>query len=244
MSYFAINSSRPLFRNNPRLRRAVNLAVDRRAIANATGGPLARELSDQLLPTGMPAFDDKDIYPIEGPDLKRATALARGNTRDRKVALYATDFPQPLAAAQILTKGLEALGLEVELTKIPFHAASSAYLSRLGNANEPWDIAPVIWTPDFIDPYGYINLLFDSRFIGGTNLMRFESKKYDRLMRRASRLQGTARYRAYAALDVQLAREAAPVISVAVFNEPTLVSSRVGCVVLRPTLDLTAVCLE
>ena len=27
-------------------------------------------------------------------------------------------------------------------------------------------------------------------------------------------------------------------------NEPTLVSKRVGCIVLRPVLDLTAVCLK
>jgi len=244
MSYFALNSSRPLFRNNPKLRRAVNLALNRQAIANATGGPLSRELSDQYLPPAMPGFDDKEIYPTDGPDLKRARELARGNTRDGKVALYVTDFPQPLAAAQILTQGLEALGLQVQLTKIPFHAASAAYLSRLGNPNEPWDIAPIIWTPDVIDPYAYINLLFDSRFIGGTNLGRFDSPKYDRLMRRAARLQGTARYKAYAALDVELSRDAAPLISTGVFNEATLVSARVACVVLRPTLDLAAACLE
>jgi peptide/nickel transport system substrate-binding protein len=244
MSYIAINSSRPLFHDNPKLRRAVNYAISRRAVADAAGGPLARELSDQYLPPGLPGFRDAEIYRFEGGDLERARELARGNTRDGKVSLYVTDFPQPRAVGQVVKQALEALGLDVQVTLLPLHAASSAYLGRLGDPNEPWDLAPVIWTPDFIDPYGYINLLFDSQFVGGTNLSRFESSKYDRLMRRAARLRGTERYRAYAALDVRLARDAAPLISTGVFNEATLVSPRVGCVVLRPTLDLTAACLE
>jgi ABC-type transport system substrate-binding protein len=244
MSFIAINSSRPLFRNNPKLRRAVNFAISRRAVGNAAGGPLARELSDQYLPPALPGFADAEIYPFEGGDLGRARELARGNTRDGKVSLYVTDFPQPRAVGQVVKQALEAIGLQVDVTLLPFHAASSAYLGRLGDPNEPWDLAPVIWTPEFIDPYAYINLLFDSQFVGGTNLSRFESSKYDRLMRRAARLQGAARYRAYGALDVQLARDAAPLISTGVFNEATLVSSRVGCIVLRPTLDLTAACLE
>ena len=37
---------------------------------------------------------------------------------------------------------------------------------------------------------------------------------------------------------------AAPLATVDVLNEPTLISRRVGCVVLRPALDLTAVCLK
>jgi peptide/nickel transport system substrate-binding protein len=244
MSYIAINSSRPLFRNNPKLRRAVNYAISRRAVGNAAGGPLGRELSDQYLPPGLPGFKDAEIYRFEGGDLARARELARGNTRDGKVALYVTDFPQPRAVGQVVKQALEAIGLDVQVTLLPFHAASSAYLGRLGDPNEPWDLAPVIWTPDFIDPYGYINLLLDSQFVGGTNLSRFESSKFDRLMRRAARLQGAERYRAYGLLDVQLARDAAPLISTGVFNEATLVSSRVGCIVLRPTLDLTATCLE
>ena len=64
-------------------------------------------------------------------------------------------------------------------------------------------------------------------------------------MRQTARLlQGRDRDRAYGALDVRLAREAAPVAAVDVLKEPTLVSERVGCIVLRPVLDLTAVCLK
>jgi hypothetical protein len=63
-------------------------------------------------------------------------------------------------------------------------------------------------------------------------------------MRSAARLQGAERYRVYGRLDVELSRDAAPRVPVFVQNQSTLVSARVGCVVLRPTLDLTAVCLK
>ena len=100
-------------------------------------------------------------------------------------------------------------------------------------------------SPSYIDPYAYINLLFDRRFVGATNFARFASSAYDRPLRQAARLpQGVERQSAYSALDVQLARDAAPIAVVDVLNEPTLVSRRVGCVVLRPVLDLTSVCLE
>ena len=63
-------------------------------------------------------------------------------------------------------------------------------------------------------------------------------------MRRAARLQGAAREKAYRDLDLQLARDAAPLVPLDVLNEATLVSARVGCVLRRPSLVLTTVCLE
>ena len=62
-------------------------------------------------------------------------------------------------------------------------------------------------------------------------------------MRRAARLR-EARLRAYAQLDERLSRDAAPGVPVDLPSATTLVSRRIGCVVLRPELDLTAVCLK
>lgn len=139
-----------------------------------------------------------------------------------------------------MKRNLAEIGLEVEVTGIPI----SAYFGRLGAPDASYDLAFYPWAADYFDAYSYINLLLDSRFIGGTNAARFQSSKYDRLMRRAARLQGRARYEAYGKLDVQLARDAAPLLAVDYVSAATLVSKRVGCVVLNPTLDLAAVCLK
>jgi ABC-type transport system substrate-binding protein len=240
----AFNSSRPLFRDNPGLRKAVNFALNRRALVLA-GGPLVSRPSDQYLPTIMPGFRNAQVYPLERADLQRARALANGNLRSGKAVLYVNSSPLPMAIGQLVRQQLKEIGLDVEVRGIPIHSASAAYFNKLATAGEPWDIAFGLWSPSYIDPYAYINLLFDSRFVGGTNFARFASTPYDRQMRRAARvLQTSDRSSAYAALDVGLARDLAPVAAVDFLNEPTLVSKRVGCIVLRPVLDLTSVCLE
>lgn len=240
----AFNSSRPLFSNNALLRRAVNFALNRRALV-LVGGALASRPSDQYLPTIMPGFKDADVYPLERAELQRAKALANGNLRGGKAVLYVNNSALPFAIGQLVRQQLAEIGLDVEVRGIPIHSASAAYFNKLATPGEPWDIAFGLWSPSYIDPYAYINLLFDRRFVGGTNFARFVSTPHDKEMRRAARLpQGSLRNSAYAALDVRLAREAAPLAAVDFLNEPTLVSSRVGCIVLRPVLDLTAVCLK
>ena len=45
-------------------------------------------------------------------------------------------------------------------------------------------------------------------------------------------------------MDVQLVRDVAPAVAVLNGNTWAFVSSRTGCVVMNPVLDLTAVCLK
>jgi ABC-type oligopeptide transport system substrate-binding subunit len=100
------------------------------------------------------------------------------------------------------------------------------------------------WQPDYPDPYAYLNALFAPG--ADANVSHFASKKYGRMLQRAARLQGARRYREYAKLDVQLARDAAPSVATDYPNAATFVSARVDprCIVLRPSLDVTAVCLK
>jgi peptide/nickel transport system substrate-binding protein len=242
---FALNSSRPLFRNNPALRRAVNFALDRQALQAISGGPLAGELTDQYIPPLVPGFRDGDVYPLEHADQGRARGLARGNLRGGKAVFYTSDFGFPLAVAQLAKQQLEAIGLEIEIKPLPVHTASLAYLDMLAKPRAEWDIALVVWTPNLPDPQAYLNLLLDTHHIAGTNVAGFTSAAYDRALRRAAQVpQARQRQLAYGSLDVRVARDAAPLAALSVLNEPTFVSERVGCIVLRPALVLTSVCLK
>jgi peptide/nickel transport system substrate-binding protein len=242
LEHIPFNTSRPLFRDNARLRRAVNYALDRRALARVgRASPLAQRLTDQYLPSTLPGFRDAEIYPLERADLSRARALARGNLRGGKATLYVVDVPEAVAVAQLVKRQLAQIGLEVDVRALPV----PALFGRIAMPNEPWDLViGANWAPDFIDPAGYLNLLFDGRLAGLSNVGWFDSPVFNRELRKAARLTGPPRYRTYGELDVRLARDAAPTIAISFFTQPTLVSKRVGCVVLRPTLDLTAVCLK
>jgi ABC-type oligopeptide transport system substrate-binding subunit len=241
IALLAFNSSRPLFQDNPDLRRAVNLALPR---SQFIASPAAAEPTDQLLPPFMAAFRDRRIYP-NGGDLAQAKSLAAGHLRTGKANLYVPDCPGAVACAQFVQGVLrERIGLEVEIHPIPEWTTASAYLGRLGDPDEPWDLAVILWTPDFVDPFGYVNRLLDEQDAGGTDLTRLDEPDYADLMRRAARMRGPARNRAYADLDLRLTRDAAPVAPLYVMNEATLVSARVGCVLRRPSLILTTVCLN
>jgi ABC-type transport system substrate-binding protein len=241
----AFNSARPLFRDNPGLRKAVNFALNRRALF--LGSPLSSVPSDQYLPSIMPGFRNANVYPLEAPAVERARQLARGNLRSGRAVLYVNDSPPLLALGQLIKRQLAEIGLDVDVKGIPIHSASAKYFSLLAAPNEPWDLAFGLWQPSYVDPYAYINQLFDIQYLGGTNFTHFRSAALNLEMRKAARVtQARERGRAYSALDVRIAREAAPIAAVDFLAEPTLVSSRVDrdCVVLRPVLDLTAVCLK
>jgi len=238
---FVFNHARPLFHDNLGLARAVNYAIDRRELAQATTpSPLAYRLTDQYLPPALPGFRDAKLHPLELPDVTRARTLARGNLRGGKAVLYIGTFPQAVAAAQAAKRQLDAIGLRVEVKPLPAPALSKA----LYTPGEPWDLTLAPWLPDYADPFQYVNALFDPQYLQLGNIGRFDSPTYTTRMRQAGHLQGAARYRAYGDLDVALARDGVPSAPFAFSNEATLVSGRVGCLVLRPTLDLTAACLK
>jgi peptide/nickel transport system substrate-binding protein len=240
----AFNTSRPLFRNNPKLRRAINFALNRQELLQTSGGPLAAKVTDQHLPYGMPGFRDAKIYPATG-DLARARELAHGHLRDAKAVLYTSDFQLPVLAAQVAARQLEQLGLDVTVKRIPDHITSVNYLETLTVRGAAWDIALVLWTPNIPDAHAYLNLLLESQLFGGETLPRLHSRLASAELDRAIGLpQGSARNRAYAQVDAMLAREVAPVAPLNVVDEATLVSDRVGCMVLRPVLDLAVACLK
>ena len=235
---YVLNSARPLFRDNPKLRLAVNLALDRTSLSHPAGG----RWTDQYIPETVPGHVNRLIHPLGG-DLAQAKALADGNTRGGKAVLYVTDFTQPMEQALLAKQQLASIGLNVEIKPFGEHVTSAAYLGRLGIQGEPWDLALVLWTPDFVDPSGYINQALDAETAGGTGIAGFDEGNYRELMRQANRLQGAAREKAYRDLNLLLAREAAPLVPLDVLNDATLVSARVGCVLRRPSLVLTTVCL-
>ncbi len=241
----SLNTSRPLFANNPRLRRAVNYAIDRHALVAAFGAFVGRR-TDQFLPYGSPAFADAHIYPLAGPDFRKAKALAAGHTRDGNAIMYVRS-PAPLATAraQIVQYDLKQIGINVQIQ--PFSPTRDP--SRLG---EPFDIADRGCgdIAPYDDPYALLNLAFDGSLIhpgtANTNLAYFDDPAYNKKLEAAAILTGTARNRAYAQIDAELSRETAPAVPYAVFNHTAFVAARIGCVKMNPIYgaSLGALCFK
>jgi peptide/nickel transport system substrate-binding protein len=243
--YVFMNTDRPLFRNNPKLRQAVNFALDRTAMLRAAG-PHFGSRTDSYLPQGVPGYVDVHPYPLRYPDLAKARALARGHTRSGKAVYYACDnvLFGCLAEAQLVQHALKQIGIEVEIKQFP----NIAWAAKVGSRGEPFDMTDARFVAPWVDPYQYVNRLLDGRTIqadGNANRSYFNSAHYNGLIDKAGSLSGSARYDAYGKLAVDIARNAAPMAAYMDRNTRFFVSGRVGCVrVGAHGLDLAGVCLK
>jgi hypothetical protein len=101
---------------------------------------------------------------------------------------------------------------------------------------------------DYFDPYDFIFLVDGTtiRPANNVNFSYFNSKTYNRKIARAKTLVGTARYRAFSNLDVDIARNAAPLATFGSRNDRHYVSARTGCYHYHPvfTWDYATLCLN
>jgi peptide/nickel transport system substrate-binding protein len=234
---FLMNTTSPLFRGNLALRRALNFAADRAALAREFG-PYAAVPTDHYLPPVMPGFRKTHIYPLARPDLRNARALAHGHTRSGRGVLYTcSDRPDCIALAQIFQQNVRAIGLELRIKQFPLEVM----FQKIARAREPYDLAYVGYASLWNDPENFF-----IAFRGGEagNFTHLNDPRVNRFLEQAARLSGPARYAAYGKLDLYLMRNVIPAVAVLNPTAWAFVSSRVGCVVMNPFLDFTAVCLK
>lgn len=225
--YLAMNTSRGIFQNNAKLRQAVANAIDRRFMV-AQHGYLGGYRTDQFIPNGMPGFKNFDIYSLKGPNYAKAKQLAQGNTRDGKAVMYTYNVSAGPPIAQSVQFNLKQIGVDVEIKlfdRVVQHEKSAT-------RGEPFDLTLEGWIADYPDPANFINVLLDGRRIqadNNVNVSYFNDPKYNALMDKAYKLSGTARTTAYAILDRNMMRDAAPVAPYISSANRQLTSSKVGC---------------
>jgi peptide/nickel transport system substrate-binding protein len=225
--YLAMNTSRPLFTGNTKLRQGIANAIDRKFMV-AQHGFLAGKRTDQFLPYPMPGFKDTDIYSLKGPNYTKAKALAAGNTRDGKAVMYTFNTAQGPPIAQSVQFNLKQIGIDVEIKLLDRVVQHEKAATR----GEPFDLTLEGWGMDYPDPSNFINVLLDGRRIqadNNVNASYFNDPKYNAAMDKAYGLAGQARLDAYHALDVAIMKDAAPVASYISTNARILTSTKVGC---------------
>ena len=251
IDYLALNARRPLF-SDPRLRRAVNFALDRRAISDTYGWPAA----DHLLPPGMPGYRDSHLYPLGHPDLERARALARG--RGGRAVLEVCDIPYCTQWARIIRRSLAAIGIKVVVR------VSSEPLARDRARSAPADLLltriSATFPSYYQDPVTFLdNVLALPR--SRTRLREqatagcpycgvppgwFPTRRFERKLERIRRLGSREREAAAGTLDLEIAR-AAPGAVLVSETISQLFSARIGCQTFQPLyfgVDIAALCLR
>jgi ABC-type transport system substrate-binding protein/class 3 adenylate cyclase len=241
-----MNTSRPLF-SNVRLRRAVNYAIDRRALV-AQGlrfqevNPFnAGAPTDDYMPPVTVGATDSHLYPLNGPDLARAKRLA-GPVHATAI-MYTPNVPPWLQEAQIIRRDLKPLGIDVQVKEFPI----GDFFARLGRRGEPFDLA----VSGYSFPPDPVQILesFDGSTIGPTNnvdLSYFNDPVFNRKLKAVAKMSGATRYRAAGRLALELERDGVPAAAIAWNTSRDFFSARIGCQVYQPVygMDLGALCLR
>lgn len=240
--YLGLNTSRPLF-SDAKLRQAVNFAIDRALMIRQRGAHAGRP-TDQYLPYNLNGFTDAQIYPLGGPDVAKAKQLAAGSKKGKAVMYTCNASPCP-ETAQIVQANLKEIGIDVEIKQFQ----RAIQFQKQGTKGEPFDIAFDGWQADYADPYDFINVLLDGTRIqaaNNVNFAYFNDPAFTAKMQAAARLAGDDRLQAYGQLDIELARDAAPLAAWVNDNDRDFFSERIGCQVYSPvyTMDLAALCVR
>jgi serine/threonine-protein kinase len=226
------NTQRPVF-HDVRLRRAVNYALDRTALAAVWGEPPA----DDYVPAAVAGTPQRHIYPIDGPDLRTARRLAGGQRR--RAVLYFCGDPANRRVADIVRSDLSRIAIGVSIVE---GKESCGFDSKAARA----DLLLSDFGSPELDPAPFVRQALADRVFGvalGSGPWRGQT--FRRRLARAGELSGTARFAAYARLDAELMR-AAPAATYGSWVQPDYFSAKVGCKVLQGAyhvMDLGALCV-
>jgi YVTN family beta-propeller protein len=217
--------------NDPRVRRALNDAINRATLVRLYGGSTFAVPTCQAITPGIPGYRRYCPYTPHpradgswtAPDMARARRLVRqsGTTGERIDLVGSRDIGYiPPASTAYIGRVLRSLGFRVHITIIPFAKITAAMWDRFQISNDG------SWIPQFPDPSSYLPSFFGC---GGANSNGYYcNPAIDREMRRAELLEPTDPVRSsvlWEAVDRQLTNAAAWVPTVA-SREVELTSNR------------------
>jgi YVTN family beta-propeller protein len=222
--FYFLNAKVPPF-DDVRVRRALNYAVDRKAVLDLASGAEVAKPTCQVLPPNFPGYRPYCPYtanPSAGgawvaPDLDRARALvAASGTKGQRVQVWTSDKAEGGYMATVLRE----LGYRAGVKTItPFDKYTTALFQNFAT----FQIAQFRWFPDYPAASGFINsAIFDCSY--------FCDRAIDREIARARTLQATdpvAANELWAKIDRDLTDQA-PWLFLYNTKQPHFVSSRVG----------------
>jgi ABC-type transport system substrate-binding protein/tRNA A-37 threonylcarbamoyl transferase component Bud32 len=235
LDYIVLNAERPLFRD-PRLRRAVNYALDRPALARA----FADAPDDQIVPPAVPGFAPGRSFPVGGPDLQAARRLTGG--RHHRARLYFCDSGER-PVASIVRSDLRRIGITLKLDQAGGCPSSGRYDARSLRADL---ILVDQFREDVRDPQHFLDqaLARDGSFGSALGHGLWTSRGFRRELDQARPLRGDARTIAYQRIVGQL-MHAAPFAVYGSWIWSEYFSPKVGCKVFQGEYgfaDLGALC--
>lgn len=213
--YFLLNVRRPPL-NDPRVRRALALGVDRDQIVKYVTRA-GEEPATRFTPNVFAGFQTRPGFVT---DIAAARALLAeagypgGRGFPRLQFLYNTSDSNDRIAQAVQQMWKDALGIEIELLNMEYKVAVAQ--TQAGK----YDIARANWIGDYMDPGTFLDMWVTG---GGNNRTGWSNPAYDELIRKAAGCARAAdRYGFFAQAEELLAHEV-PIVPLYFFRSKALV---------------------
>lgn len=236
VSYLVMNTRIAPF-DQPAVRQAVNLAMDKRAVRQAGGGPDSGAIAGHILMPGMPGFEEAGGATYD----PYATAGSGGDTEAAQARMREAGYPDGVYTGPPVRFGVRAGGdfegqevIEASLRRIGIEVTREVYdpdeLNRLAHDRDSGlALFEGGWCWDYPDAITVIRPLFDGRLIlpeANQNTSQLDDGDLNHLIDQAVAAEGPQRAELWAAADRRV-MELAPVVPLRWDNEVHVTSARV-----------------
>jgi dipeptide transport system substrate-binding protein len=214
IGYMAFNTQKPPF-DDARVRRAINMAVDKKAIIDSVYGGVGAVAKNPIPPTLWSYDDGVQDYPYD-PDGARRLLTDAGFPAGFETDLWYMPVSRPYIpdgrrVAEMLEADLARVGVRLRLATDEW----SAYRTKLQAGEHT--MALFGWTGDNGDPDNFLQVLLSclSARPGGSNVARWCDTSYDALVTRAKLTSDQAERSALYAQAQKVFKDQAPWVPLA-----------------------------
>lgn len=217
--FYRVNCTRPPF-DDPRVRKALSLAIDRRVIA----GQILRagQVPATWLTPPVAGYEPPPGLPTDRAAARRLLAEAGYGPGGKALSfelLFNTSEAHKAIAEAVAGQWREHLGVEARLANREW----KTYVADMDALR--YDVVRASWIGDYLDPDTFLSLF---RSGGGNNRTGWSDTRYDALLDRAQRERDpAARLALYRRLEAILVEDQFPVIPVYIYVSQGLVRDRV-----------------
>jgi dipeptide transport system substrate-binding protein len=184
IGYLSLNVTKPPL-NDARVRRAINMAVDKESIMEAVYRGAGVIAKNPIPPTMWSYNDDIKpyLYDVDAARKLMAEAgLAQGfETEIWYMPVSRAYNPDGKRVAELIQTDLSKIGIKLKLVTYPWEE----YRAKLQNGDAP--MALFGWTGDNGDPDNFLNVLLGctAARVGGNNVAKWCDRDYDALITKA-----------------------------------------------------------